>query len=172
MTVLEQLTAARAAAPTLAALGDVAPNNTSAILALQNASAVPLENVKRNLYQFVEDIGLIWLDFMFSYYDDMRLVGIFENGTERFESFSMSQFRNGLFDCRVDVGASSYWSEISSLNTLDNLLKLGRISTVQYLERLPDGLISDKERLIDEIKAASAAAKEERREMNDLEKDQ
>ncbi|MBQ9847876.1 MAG: hypothetical protein IJO64_02305 [Clostridia bacterium] len=154
-----------------AALGDVAPNNTSAILALQNASAVPLENVKRNLYQFVEDIGLIWLDFMFSYYDDMRLVGIFENGTERFESFSMSQFRNGLFDCRVDVGASSYWSEISSLNTLDNLLKLGRISTVQYLERLPDGLISDKERLIDEIKAASAA-KEERREMNDLEKDQ
>lgn len=147
-----------------AALGDVAPNNTSAILALQNTSAIPLENVKRNLYQFVEDIGLIWLDFMFSYYDDRRLVGVTEEGKERFESFSLSSFRNGLFDCRVDVGASSYWSEISSLNTLDNLLKLGRITTVQYLERLPTGLIADKEKLIEEIKAADAAAIEERRE--------
>ncbi len=143
-----------------AALGDVAPNNTSAILALQNASAVPLENVRRNLYQFVEDIGLIWLDFMFSYYDDRRLVGLKEEGKENFETFSLSDYRNMLLTCRVDVGASSYWSEISSLNTLDNLLKLGRISTVQYLERLPNGLITQKEKLIQEIRQAEEQQKE------------
>ncbi len=142
-----------------AALGDVNPDNTSAILALQNASAVPLENVKRSLYQFVEDIGLIWLDFMFSYYDDRRMVAIIDNGKERYEEFSLSDFRDSLFGCRVDVGASSYWSEISSLNTLDNLLKLGRISTVQYLERLPEGLITDKEKLIEEIRSAEAEQK-------------
>lgn len=153
-----------------AALGDVAPNNTSAILALQNASAVPLENVKRSLYQFVEDIGLIWLDFMFSYYDDKRLVAVFDDGKERFESFSLSKFKDKVFSCRVDVGASSYWSEISSLNTLDELLKLGKISTVQYLERLPEGLISDKEKLIEEIKTAEAEMKE--KEMVLLEKNQ
>jgi hypothetical protein len=33
------------------------------------------------------------------------------------------------------------------------LLELGRISTVQYLERSPQGLIREKERLIEEIKA-------------------
>ncbi len=143
-----------------AALGDVAPNNTSAILALQNTSSVPLENVKRNLYQFVEDIGLIWLDFMFSYYDDRRLVETVEDGVQKFEPFSLSRYHNYIFGCKVDVGASNYWSEISCLNTLDNLLKLGRISTVQYLERLPMGLITDKEKLIEEIRQAEDLAKE------------
>ncbi|MBQ5837031.1 MAG: hypothetical protein IIW39_00020 [Clostridia bacterium] len=142
-----------------AALGNVAPNNTSAILALQSTSAVPLENVKRNLYQFVEDIGLIWLDFMFTYYDDERLVAMLENGTEAFGKFDLSDCKDAMFSCKVDVGASSYWSEISALNTLDRLLELNRISTVQYLERIPQGLIPDKERLIDEIRAASSAQK-------------
>lgn len=138
-----------------AALGNVAPNNTSAILALQNTSAVPLENVKRNMYQFIEDIGLIWLDFMFSYYDDKRLVAT-ANG---FESFALSKYRDALFTCRVDVGASSYWSEISALNTLDSLLKLGKISTVQYLERIPEGIIPEKQKLIDELRANETAMK-------------
>lgn len=136
-----------------AALGNVAPNNTSAILALQSASAVPLENVKRNLYQFIEDIGLIWLDFMFSYYDDRRIVAT-ENGRQ--ENFGLSKYKNSLFGCRVDVGATSYWSEISALNTLDSLLKLGKISTVQYLQRIPEGLIPDKQRLIEELRAEGA----------------
>ncbi|MBO5870801.1 MAG: hypothetical protein J6Q89_08640, partial [Clostridia bacterium] len=94
-----------------AALGDVAPNNTSAILALQNASAVPLENVKRNMYQFVENIGLIWLDFMFSYYDDKRLVATIDDGKEQYVEFSLSNFKDSIFGCNIDVGASSYWSE-------------------------------------------------------------
>ena len=153
-----------------AALGDVAPNNTSAILALQNTSAVPLENVKRNMYQFVEDIGLIWLDFMFTYYDDKRMVAMIEDGKESFESFSMSQFRDSLIGCKVDVGASSYWSEISTLNTLDSLLKLGRITTVQYLERLPNGLITEKEKLIEELREADAA--QHGKEMTNLEENQ
>ncbi|MBR6562650.1 MAG: hypothetical protein IKK70_01780 [Clostridia bacterium] len=144
-----------------AALGDVAPNNTSAILALQNASAVPLENVKRNMYQFVEDIGLIWLDFMFRYYGDDRLVEVQGEDGSDYVSFSLSKYENAMFGCKVDVGASSYWSEISALNTLDSLLKLGKISTVQYLERIPDGLIPDREGLINEIRAEIAAQKGE-----------
>src|SRR5690606_18747153 len=47
-----------------AALGEVKPDNTSAIIAVQQSSAIPLETVKQNLYQFIEDIGYIWLDFM------------------------------------------------------------------------------------------------------------
>ena len=136
------------------ALGDVAPNNTRAIIALQNASAVPLENVKRSLYQFVEDIGLIWLDFMFAYYDDMRLIPTVADGKQGYERIAFSKLKQRLINCRVDVGASSYWSEINSINTLDSLLKLGKITTVQYLERLPNGLISDKEKLIEELKEA------------------
>lgn len=135
-----------------AALGDVKPTNTSAILALQQAATLPLENVKRQFYQFVEDIGLIWLDFIFAYYTDERLVYVPENDGMKFVTFNLGKARNALFDCRIDVGAVNYWSEISCLSTLDNLLMNGYITTVQYLERVPDNLIPKKKALVEEIK--------------------
>lgn len=140
------------------ALGDVKPTNTSAILALQQSSNVPLEGVKRALYQFVEDIGLIWLDFLFAYYDDKRLIATEKDGKIAYLPFSFSSQRDRLYGCRVDVGASSYWSEISSLNTLDNLLQMGKITLSQYLERLPEQLIPKKRELLDEVRRGEEAA--------------
>ena len=110
---------------------------------------------------------MIWLDFMFAYYDDRRLVAMSGENGEEYAEFGMSDYRDMLFACKVDVGAGSYWSEISALNTLDNLLSMGRISTVQYLERIPDGLIPEKDRLIKELAAGEAA--EER--SNEIAKD-
>lgn len=145
-----------------AALGDVAPNNTSAILALQQSSNLPLENVKRALYQFVEDIGLVWLDFLFAYYDDARLVPSGQpderTGMELYKPFGLGGCRRTLFSCRVDVGAGNYWSEITTLNTLDNLLRLGQITLPQYLERLPDNLLPKKQELLDEVKGATPSS--------------
>lgn len=135
-----------------AALGDVKPQNTSAILALQQAATLPLENVKRQFYQFVEDIGLVWLDFIFAYYSDDRLVYIPEGETGKFVPLQLGKARESLFDCKIDVGAVNYWSEISCLSTLDNLLKGGYITTLQYLERVPDNLIPNKKALMDEIR--------------------
>lgn len=139
-----------------AALGDVAPNNTSAILALQQSSNLPLENVKRALYQFVEDIGLVWLDFLFAYYDDGRLVPAGQSdartGMAVYKPFGLGSHRGNLFSCRVDVGAGNYWSEIATLNTLDNLLRLGQITLPQYLERLPDNLLPKKQELLEEAR--------------------
>lgn len=51
-----------------AALGDTRPDNTSAIIALQKASSVPMELTKQNLFQCIEDLGNIWLDMMRVYY--------------------------------------------------------------------------------------------------------
>ena len=51
-----------------AQMGNVRPDNTSAIIALQSASNVPLENPRALLYEWVEDIGRILLDMMGTYY--------------------------------------------------------------------------------------------------------
>lgn len=142
------------------ALGDVKPTNTSAILALQQSTNLPLENVKRALYQFVEDIGLVWLNFLFAYYDDRRLVPAGREGESEYLPFGLSGYRNRLFGCRVDVGPSTYWSEITVLNTLDRLLQLGKITLTQYLERLPDNLIPKKRELLEEIRASEQALPE------------
>ena len=50
---------------------------------------------------------------------------------------------------KVDVGASSYWSEIATVQTLDNLLMQKVITLDEYLERLPEGFVSMKQELID-----------------------
>lgn len=150
-----------------AALGDVKPTNTSAILALQQAATLPLENIKRQFYQFVEDIGTVWLDFIFAYYSDDRLVYIPEGDGGRYTALKLGKARNALFDCRIDVGAVNYWSEISCLSTLDNLLTNGYISTLQYLERVPDNLIPKKKALMEEIRLQQ----EQKGQTNDTEAD-
>jgi hypothetical protein len=59
---------------------------------------------------------------------------------------------------RLDVGASSYWSEIASTQTLDNLLMQDKIDILDYLERIPDGYISKRQELIDKYSAAQQQA--------------
>lgn len=132
------------------ALGDTRPDNTSAIIALQRAASTPMELTKQNLLQSIEDLGRIYMEFMGEYYgtryveisnpyDDQKLV----------IPFDFSIIDETYFSVELDVGASSYWSEIASMQTLDNLLMQGKISTVEYLKRLPAGQITDKETLIE-----------------------
>ena len=56
-----------------------------------------------------------------------------------------------------EVGASSYWSEMASMQTLDNMLMNGLITKKQYVERLPNGYMFDKQGLLDDFKAEMRA---------------
>lgn len=132
------------------ALGDTRPDNTSAIIALQRAASTPMELTKQNLLQSIEDLGRIYMEFMGEYYGT-RYVEISNPYDEQklVIPFDFSVVDETYFSVELDVGASSYWSEIASMQTLDNLLMQGKISTVEYLKRLPAGQITDKETLIE-----------------------
>lgn len=136
-----------------AALGNMSPRNTSAIVALQKQAAIPLESVKDRVYQFIEDLGLIWLDFIVNKYDVSRLVSYTQDNQVKTGTFTGSNFKEVPFKVRIDVGNGDFWSETASINTLDNLLQGDKINMVQYLERLPNGVINKKTELIKELKA-------------------
>lgn len=154
-----------------AALGDTRPDNTSAIIALQRASNAPLELVKQNMYQAVEDLGRIYLDMMRVYYGQRYVqVKMFTKDQMTNQPLGMTmeeQDVNTLFDfsildqiplsLKLDVGASSYWSEIAAVQTLDNLLMQDKINLDDYLERIPDGYVSKKQELIDKLRSAQQA---------------
>ena len=131
------------------ALGDTRPDNTSAIIALQRAAATPMELTKQALLQSIEDLGRIYIAFMGEYYGT-RYVEIPTpfGGQKEIISFDFSSLRNIPCSVKLDVGASSYWSEIAEMQTLDNLLMQNKISTVEYVKRLPAGQITDKDALI------------------------
>lgn len=141
------------------ALGDTRPDNTSAIIALQRAAATPMELTKQNLLQSVEQLGEVFMEFMAEYYGTRQVeVSDRETGERMYVGFDFSVLRDVPCSIDLDAGASSYWSEIANMQTLDNLLMQGKIPTSEYLRRLPNGQISDRERLIAITEAAERGA--------------
>lgn len=134
------------------------------IIALQRAAATPMELTKQALLQSIEDLGRIFMDFMGAYYGE-RFVEVPIPRDSMFQPnspdlpgqeaprsvvvpFDFSALLSIPCSVELDVGASSYWSEIASMQTLDNLLMNNRISTVEYLKRLPARQLPDREGLI------------------------
>jgi hypothetical protein len=138
-----------------AALGDVNPEQASGIAIVSTAkqSAIPLETPSENLKQFVEDLMLIWEDFIESKYTVPRQIGYQEKGISKVDTINGQEYQTIPLSIKIDVGPSAQWSEITSVATLDKLLLNKEISLLQYLERLPDGFINDKQGLIDELKS-------------------
>jgi hypothetical protein len=151
-----------------AALGDTRTDNTSAIIALQRASNAPLELVKQNMFQAIEDLGRIYLDMMRVYYGKRYVqvkmwtkhqmtnqpLGMTLPEQDVNVEFDFSVLNEIPLSLQLDVGASSYWSEIATVQTLDNLLMQNKMNLDDYLERIPDGYVSKKQELIDKIRGA------------------
>ena len=153
---------------TSAALGETRPDNTSAIIALQRAASIPSEITKQYLYKSIEDLGRIYLDFMAAYYGKRKVqVSMPDVGSDilAFAGKDPEELETVLFDygilndmpmaLKLDVGASSYWSEMASVQTLDNLLMQDKITIEEYLERIPDGYIPKRQELIASRKQAT-----------------
>ena len=137
------------------ALGDTRPDNTSAIIALQRAAATPMELTKQNLLQCIEQLGRIFMEFEGEYYGTRTVeVEVREIGEKMSVPFDFSTIQSVPCSIDLDAGASSYWSEIANMQTLDNLLMQGKIPTSEYLRRLPNGQITDRETLIAITEAA------------------
>lgn len=137
------------------ALGDTRPDNTSAIIALQRAAATPMELTKQNLLSCIVQLGEIYKEFMGEYYAVRHVETTVPQTTEKVSiQFDFSTLKAIPCSIDLDAGASSYWSEIANMQTLDNLLMQGKIPTSEYLRRLPNGQISDRESLIALMEAA------------------
>ena len=163
---------------TSVALGDTRPDNTSAIIALQRAASTPSELTKQNIYTAIEDLARIYLDFMGSYYgvryvdrpikERERQAIMFaqqanpdiEMKEEVPELFDFSTLKEHPVTIKLDVGASTYYSEIASIQTLENLLMQGQITVVQFLERLPDDYVPNRLGLIAEKKNEAIQAQQ------------
>jgi hypothetical protein len=149
-----------------AALGQADATNTSAIIVLQKATAVPLNSIKRRFYKYVEDIGLIWLDFWSTHYAKypQRNLEITVDGVKQVVQFDMSILQQIKLKLKIDVGPSTQWNEAAAVTTLDNLLTRQMITFIEYLKRLPNGLIPDKQGLIDDRESAEEMQRQQDKE--------
>lgn len=141
------------------------------IIALQRAASTPSEITKQNLYKAIEDLYRIYIEFMAEYYgkryvdmdtpEEVKAAIEFVGQNVPVQvpmEFDFSTLKTMPMKMKLDIGASSYYSEIASIQTLDNLLKMNKITTTQYLDRIPDGYIPGRRELIDEIKNQERAS--------------
>lgn len=134
-----------------AAVGNVTPENTSAMALAEKLTSVPLENLRSNLYEFTEQFVDNLLDMIGTKYG-VRPVVIRNGDDTRIVEFDFSKLKDLNTNKRIDVGAIGYASELTSLKELKDLLNIGAITVVDYLERLPEYQVPKVKELIEDIK--------------------
>lgn len=136
-----------------ASLGNVNPDNTSAIIAVQKATAVPLETVRAYFYQFVKEAAISIADMIATNYGTRPIVHETE-GQRSLVMYDFSTLKGYATTCTTDIGPSGYYSDVATNTTLTNMLQGGFITILQFLDRIDDSLIPEKQALIDELKGA------------------
>lgn len=137
------------------ALGDNSITKTmGGIIALQKQTQIPLKGIQNRFYQYIEDVGLIWLDFWMSKYGNRSVTvkdTVNDKDVTKVVMFNGQDYKDIQFKLKIDVGPSEQWSESASIQILDNLLQNEKITFLQYLQRLPNGIIPKKQELIEEM---------------------
>lgn len=133
-----------------ALLGNVKPENTSALLVNQQQSNIPLETIRRRYYNAMEDLGRILEEFWKYNFVTARPITLKdENGQEYQESFRGEDFADVNMNVKIDVGAASQWSEVIAINTLNEWLSSQHITFVEALQRFPKNIVPKIQELID-----------------------
>ena len=141
-----------------AALGNIKPDNAAAIIATQNATAMPLELQKLEYYRFMEECVRIIIDIIKTDYGPRR-TSIVNDGNSYDVMFDFKTSSEANYNMKVEIGQSSYWSELTQIQTADNLLAKGIIPDAEtYLESIPDKFIRNKEKLLNQIRKKAKQA--------------
>lgn len=136
-------------------LGQISnPDNASALGTAIEQVETPLNNYKNTIYQFVEDVGYIWLDYMANYYGKRYVSVPDEEGKKTVEQVDFDLLKTHKFRIKIDVGATSKWSEIAVMKTLDNLLQLGHLPFVEYIKSYPKGKMPVRREFIQKLEEA------------------
>ena len=143
-----------------AALGNIRPDNAAAIIQMREASLQPMQLYQNAFYSFVEDIARIWVDFWLHLYGNRRLRVEDKDGVY-YMPFNPERYERLTLTARIDVGSSPIWSIPTTVSMLDALYGSQLINKIQYLERIPDGIIPDKTGLLREAREELKMAQEQ-----------
>lgn len=140
-----------------AALGNVNPENTSAIIAVQKAAVAPLELQRQAFYQFVEDIIRILIEMMRTNFGTREVTFTDSEGNQITAQVDFGKMEYDRMQLNVDIGGGSYFNEVTQINTMDKLLQNGIISDpIAYLDGIPDKYIFNKHKLMEKLRQAQA----------------
>ena len=135
------------------ALGNVRPENTSAIIALQKSASMQLDIQRMDFYNCVEGYIRSYVDMMRVHYGERAVRTQDTEGKAAETKFDFARLEDCAVNLKIDVGKANYWSELMQIQTLDNLMNKKIIpDAVTYLESLPDGYVKNKQEIIRRVR--------------------
>ena len=135
------------------ALGEERANNTSAILRLQTASSVSLEHVRVGFCQCIGELAAIWADMLCTYCPDERMLPVLnKNGEVGAETLDYALLKSALLSANVHVGSVDRYSPSATVTTLNKLLDSGHLTAAEYVELLPEGVLVNRDTLLEKFK--------------------
>ncbi len=133
-------------------LGNVNPENTSAILAVQRSATIPLENQKQQFAAFLEDCVLIIMDIMKACYGKRYVETAGADGSYHMESFDFSQIDATQLSWLVQADNSTPWSEGVQMQTLENLYaKQILTDAYDYVQAIPATQLKNKQQILKKL---------------------
>lgn len=135
------------------ATGNVNPEKASgrAILAVQQASNLPLNEHTLAIKTFIEDLGRIYLDMWTTYAEEG--LNIIDERTENDEvieevkNIASTILEQLKASCKVDITPKSPYDKMAVEQSLENLLENQHISFEEYVEALDDDSVMPKQKL-------------------------
>lgn len=133
-------------------LGNVNPENTSAILAVQRSATIPLENQKLSFADFLEDCVLIIMDIISTDWGEKYIETPGADGSYTMEKFDFSAIDVSGLSWMVQADNSTPWSESVQMQTLENLYaKQILTDAYDYVQAIPSTQLKNKQRILKKL---------------------
>ncbi|MBR5521116.1 MAG: hypothetical protein IKU54_03880 [Oscillospiraceae bacterium] len=136
-------------------LGNVNPENTSAILAVQRSATIPLENQKQAYVEFLNDSVSVILDIMREKYGTRYMETAGGDGVYITKEFNFSEMNPSEFSYVISTEDSSPWSEGIRMQTLENLYtKQILTDAYDYVQAIPSTQLKNKQQILKKLEQA------------------
>ena len=122
----------------------------AAIAQLQAQALKPIEDLQKNFWRGMEEVGEILEQFMRFFYKERKFEYKDENdeGRLKTDTFNSEDYHDIHFDVVAEAVAGTVMSDVADINILDGLFAKGSISLKTYIKCYPDNAIANREKLL------------------------
>lgn len=138
------------------AMGNINPNRVaaSAIIAIRDQAALPLNEQVAKMKTFVEDLAKLWVEIWAVYHPDGFDVAIdttddIGESHRTVERVTTEELDNMKPDIRIDVSQDNPWTKEAEQTALDSMLEKQHITFKEYVELAPDNSVVPKNKLME-----------------------
>lgn len=138
------------------AMGNINPNRVaaSAIIAIRDQAALPLNEQVAKMKTFVEDLAKLWVEIWAVYHPegfDVAVDTTDDMGESHriLERVTVDDLDNMKPDIRIDVSQDNPWTKEAEQTSSDNMLDKGYITFEEYIQIVPENSVVPKNKILE-----------------------